>query len=106
MAGVGDDILIAYLLMLTICSDARGHALMRSLELTELATTDVSKAYISSSMKGYSNSFFYQLIFALSQTNYGKLDQLIAKLMAIGHTSGKDLCFGLSLALQGIENEK
>lgn len=102
----GDDILIAYLLMLTICSDARGDALMRSLELTELATTDVSKAYIISSMKGYSNSFFYQLIFALSQTNYGKLDQLIAKLMAIGHTSGKDLCFGLSLALQGIENEK
>lgn len=79
---------------------------MRSLELTELATTDVSKAYIISSMKGYSNSFFYQLIFALSQTDYGKLDQLIAKLMAIGHTSGKDLCFGLLLALQGIENEK
>ncbi|WP_236674693.1 DUF2877 domain-containing protein [Enterococcus sp. BWR-S5] len=99
----GDDILTAYLAILFMVGNPQAEALSSALANQELSTTDISKAYIISSIHGYVNSLVYQLFLDLqNQENTAVIEQAIERIRAIGHSSGTDLCFGLLLGLQKI----
>ena len=68
-----------------------------------LSTTDVSKGYIASSAKGYVNSLLYQLLLDLENHRDNRVDENIDRIIQIGHSSGKDMSFGMLLALQSVE---
>lgn len=99
----GDDILTAYLALLSVIGDQRAEALASALTNTELSTTDVSKGYIFSAIRGNVNSLVYQLFVDLqNQMEEAIIHTDVKKIMSIGHSSGKDMCFGLLLALHSI----
>ena len=98
----GDDILVAYQTILFILADERAAALAASFG-SKLSTTDVSKGYIASSAKGYVNSLLYQLLLDLENHRDNRVDENIDRIIQIGHSSGKDMSFGMLLALQSVE---
>ena len=99
----GDDILVAYQTILFILADERAAALAATLSAANLSTTDVSKGYIASSAKGYVNSLLYQLLLDLENHRDNRVDENIDRIIQIGHSSGKDMSFGMLLALQSVE---
>jgi hypothetical protein len=99
----GDDILVAYQTVLLVLADERAAALAVPLSAADLSTTDVSKGYIASSAKGYVNSLLYQLFWDLAQGQTNTIEKNIERILQIGHSSGKDLSFGMLLALQSVE---
>lgn len=100
----GDDILTAYLSLLSMVGDPQAEALSSALTDQKLSTTDISKAYIISSIHGYVNSLVYQLFLDLqNQESTAVIKHAIEKVRMIGHSSGTDLCFGLLLGLQKIK---
>jgi hypothetical protein len=100
----GDDILTAYFSILSMVGDPQAEALSSAFTDQELSTTDISKAYIISSIHGYVNSLVYQLFLDLqNQERTAVIEQAIEKIRTIGHSSGTDLCFGLLLGLQKIK---
>ncbi|MBO0460263.1 DUF2877 domain-containing protein [Enterococcus sp. DIV1298c] len=102
----GDDILMAYQLVLGALSDPRGAALTVALGEVQTGTTAISQAYLTCAIKGYANSLVYGLFADLAQNKEEKIDEQLEKIMQIGHSSGKDLAFGIWLALQAIEGEE
>nr|WP_249274444.1 DUF2877 domain-containing protein [Enterococcus sp. 9E7_DIV0242] len=103
----GDDILTAYLSILSMVGDPQAEALASALTDQELSTTDISKAYIISSIHGYVNSLVYQLFLDLqNQESAAVIERAIENIRAIGHSSGTDLCFGLLLGLQKINRNE
>lgn len=103
----GDDILTAYLSILSMVGDPQAEALASALTDQELSTTDISKAYIISSIHGYVNSLVYQLFLDLqNQESTAVIERAIENIRAIGHSSGTDLCFGLLLGLQKINRNE
>ena len=86
----GDDILVAYQTILFILADERAAAL-------------AAKGYIASSAKGYVNSLLYQLLLDLENHRDNRVDENIDRIIQIGHSSGKDMSFGMLLALQSVE---
>ena len=99
----GDDILMAYQLLLSAVADPRGAELLATLGKTTLSTTDISLAYLKSAAKGYGNSLVYDLLSDIAHDQYEQLEQQVDRIMKIGHSSGKDLSFGMWLALQALE---
>ena len=97
----GDDILVAYLVMLKIIQPEQNKQLVQAVAFEQLSTTAISKEYIYYALQGYCHSLVYQLFSAL-QTNQETycLQKQIKKIREIGHSSGTDLSFGLLLALQ------
>jgi len=71
-----------------------------------LSTTDVSLAYIQSASQGYVNSVMLQLFQDVKSKNPQVLENDVQQLMSIGHSSGKDLSFGLLLALESLSLEE
>ncbi|NMP57894.1 DUF2877 domain-containing protein [Enterococcus mundtii] len=102
----GDDLLMGYQLVLETVSDPRGIALAVALGEAQTATTAISQAYLTCATKGYANSLVYQLFSDLAQNQEEKIEEQLEKIMRIGHSSGKDLAFGIWLALQAIEGEE
>ncbi|WP_207942366.1 DUF2877 domain-containing protein [Candidatus Enterococcus lowellii] len=102
----GDDILVAYLVMLHVMKDTRAKEVLTALQ-QPLSTTDISKEYIWYSIKGYVNSLVYQLYVDL-EANKEKavIKKDVQHVMRIGHSSGKDLSYGLLLALDNDEKKE
>ena len=99
----GDDLLVAYQAML-YAFDQPAEKLATALAVP-LSTTDVSKAYISASIKGYVNSLIYRLLTDLKSQDQQLIEKDVKDVMKIGHSSGIDLCFGMLLALESITLE-
>lgn len=99
----GDDLLVAYQAMF-YAFDQPAEKLATALAVP-LSTTDVSKAYISASIKGYVNSLIYRLLTDLKSQDQQLIEKDVKDVMKIGHSSGIDLCFGMLLALESITLE-
>ncbi|MCU7700041.1 DUF2877 domain-containing protein [Enterococcus gallinarum] len=103
MTPSGDDLLVAYQAMF-YAFDQPAEKLATALAVP-LSTTDVSKAYISASIKGYVNSLIYRLLTDLKSQDQQLIEKDVKDVMKIGHSSGIDLCFGMLLALESITLE-
>ncbi|KAF1302542.1 DUF2877 domain-containing protein [Enterococcus saccharolyticus] len=102
----GDDILVAYLVMLHVMKDSRAKEVLTALQ-QPLSTTDISKEYIWYSIQGYVNSLVYQLYVDLeANKERAVIKKDLQHIMKIGHSSGKDLSFGLLLALGNDEKKE
>ncbi len=96
----GDDLLAAYLVMLSLIDHKSAAALTAALAGLNFSTTDISREYLYHAQRGAVNSLMYQLYLDLLADREEKIEQDVRQLMQIGHSSGKDLCYGLLLALQ------
>ena len=101
----GDDLLVAYQAMLYALQQPEADALAQALA-KPLSTTDVSLAYIQSASQGYVNSLMLQLFKDLKKQNPQVIEKDVQQLMSVGHSSGKDLSFGLLLALESLSLEE
>lgn len=102
----GDDILVAYLVMLHVMKDSRAKEVLTALQ-QPLSTTDISKEYIWYSIQGYVNSLVYQLYVDLeANKERAIIKKDVQHIMKIGHSSGKDLSYGLLLALGNDEKKE
>ena len=101
----GDDLLVAYQAMLYALQQPEADALAQALA-KPLSTTDVSLAYIQSARQGYVNSLMLQLFKDLKKQNPQVIEKDVQQLMSVGHSSGKDLSFGLLLALESLSLEE
>lgn len=99
----GDDILVAYLALLHAFDSTKAIALAKGLS-RELATPDVSKAYLIAAIKGEVNLLIYELFQSVKNLDILLVEANVQKLMAIGHFSGKDMAFGLLLAAESLLN--
>lgn len=102
----GDDILVAYLYVMKMFDSNRAESLSTALLDQNLSTTDVSNAYLKACIAGYVSSpnySFYQAIKDKKSSNI--LQQKIENIMYIGHTSGKDMTFGIKLGINYINNQ-
>ncbi|BCA86447.1 hypothetical protein EsVE80_19700 [Enterococcus saigonensis] len=100
----GDDILVAYTFVAGAFKKDYATGLVSELAKQKGRTTDISFAYIKSCEKGYVNSLIYQLYQDLKKNRKENLAQDIQNIMAIGHTSGKDMCYGIYLGISAILN--
>lgn len=99
----GDDMLVSYLFVLKMFQDPRAAPLSAMLAQHEDTTTDISKAYIQAISAGYVNSLIYDFYQDLkNQAPLQKIHLDIEKIEAIGHTSGKDMCYGILLAISSM----
>lgn len=96
----GDDILVAYLSLLYATGQSQAITLSQALLSGKLATPDVSKAYLIAATDGFVNSLVYQLFLNLNKLDERLTEKNVQQLMAIGHSSGKDLSYGLLLGTQ------
>lgn len=111
----GDDMLVGYLTVLLMFAPARAQMLSNLLHVRKLSTTDVSLAYLLASSQGYVSSplhEFYQVVEKVSlgqllgEEAHKALVKAIQRVMRIGHTSGKDMTYGIGLGLAYVrENE-
>lgn len=100
----GDDILVAYAFIARILGKPYATDLVAKLAKQKGRTTDISWAYIKSCETGYVNSLIYQLYQDLKKQRKENLAQDIQNIMAIGHTSGKDMCYGIYLGITAVLN--
>ncbi|EOL41836.1 DUF2877 domain-containing protein [Enterococcus phoeniculicola] len=98
----GDDILLSYHMLLRIVKQISLEKLTEALLAKNLSTTDVSKAYMASSIDGYVNSLIYQLFKDVKSKQKQLIEKDVKMLLGVGHTSGADLSFGMLLALQSM----
>lgn len=98
----GDDILVAYLSLLYATKQPQAVALSQALS-GDLATPDVSKAYLVAATNGSVNSLVYQLFLSLRTLDESLIERNVDQLMAIGHSSGKDLAYGLLLGVEALQ---
>ncbi|GCF95267.1 hypothetical protein NRIC_31580 [Enterococcus florum] len=98
----GDDLLVAYLFIMNLFWQERAQELALVLD-QELSTTAVSQNYLWACQKGYVSSPIYQLYSAIqAQADRQTLQAAVKQVLRIGHTSGKDMGFGLLLGLKAI----
>lgn len=101
----GDDVLLGYLFILKIFDVYGADRLALLLKKCELSTTDISIAYMNSSIQGVVNAPVFQLFQDLKDgREEERLDADIKRIMEIGHTSGADICFGMLLGVRRIIN--
>ena len=98
----GDDILVAYLSLLYATKQPQAVALSQALS-GDLATPDVSKAYLVAATNGSVNSLVYQLFLSLRTLDESLIERNVDQLMSIGHSSGKDLAYGLLLGVKALQ---
>lgn len=98
----GDDFLVGYLLVMKLFNTQRAQALSQALTQTPLSTTDVSKAYLLSCVKGYVSSPLHELYQAVQRE--AVTSKNINRVMRIGHTSGRDMTFGIKVGVDYIFN--
>lgn len=98
----GDDILVAYTFIASVNGAEYAHDLAAELAVQKGRTTDISWAYIKSCMAGYVNLLIYQLYLDLKANETEKFEKDIQRIMTVGHTSGKDMCYGIYLGVTAL----
>lgn len=98
----GDDILVAYTFILGLSHIDYIKALVAELIKQKGNTTDISWAYIESCVAGYVNSLIYQFYMDLKENKTEKFENDIQQIMKVGHTSGKDMCYGIYLGIKAL----
>lgn len=93
----GDDMLVGYLSILTMFTPERARELSEALTVDSLSTTEVSLAYLMSATQGHFSSPIHDLYKAVIED--GDLVEAIRRIIRIGHTSGKDMTYGIGLGL-------
>lgn len=106
----GDDLLCGYSFILWLCNVEAYSDLVSSINDRLDYTTDVSKSYLANSVAGVANSKLYNLYLALKSENDADWNALIDDILRIGHSSGKDMSYGIQLGISAVlrkwENEK
>lgn len=101
----GDDLIIGYLFVMKMLSPERAETLSQALINYPLSTTDVSKAYLLSCVKGHVSSPLHEFYKAIQEeADIDKLSKHITKIMRIGHTSGRDMTLGIKIGMDYIFN--
>lgn len=97
----GDDILCGYIFVLLLVDKANTYlsSLVKQIKNNLKLTTDVSKAYLICATQGYVNSKVYQLYKSFKNHNFKDIDSELNSILEIGHTSGKDLSYGIKLGI-------
>lgn len=97
----GDDILCGYIFVLLLVDKANTYlsSLVKQIRNNLKLTTDVSKAYLICATQGYVNSKVYQLYKSFKNHNFKDIDSELNSILEIGHTSGKDLSYGIKLGI-------
>lgn len=97
----GDDILCGYIFVLLLVDKANTclSSLVKQIRNNLKLTTDVSKAYLICATQGYVNSKVYQLYKSFKNHNFKDIDSELNSILEIGHTSGKDLSYGIKLGI-------
>lgn len=97
----GDDILLGFSL-LTSMERQRFVEWLECLAtvLSRRLTTEVSLGYMNALIRGYANHNCANLIKCLESDDITKVKPTIEAVYQIGHTSGKDILYGFSLALE------
>lgn len=97
----GDDILVAYLATLTALKNEHAKHFIDCLNsFSTISTTEVSRAYLEGVIQGYVSSPILEFFKEIKGSN--SIELILKKFEAvlqIGHTSGKDMGFGIYLAL-------
>jgi len=100
----GDDLLMGYFFILKVYQYKIYSVLEVQLREVNGLTTDVSWNYLSALLSGYASSTFIELQIGLEgKLSYSELDQLVDAILAIGHTSGSDSCYGVLLGLIAVQ---
>lgn len=103
----GDDLLMGYLFILKLYQHKFYQVLELQLHKMDRFTTDVSWNYLSALLLGYVSSPFIELRNGLEEElPYNELNQLVEAILAIGHTSGSDSCYGLLLGVTALMENK
>ncbi|MGM0175450.1 DUF2877 domain-containing protein [Enterococcus sp. DIV0800] len=103
----GDDLLMGYLFILKLYQHKCYQVLELQLHKMNRFTTDVSWNYLSALLLGYVSSPFIELRNGLEEElPYNELNQLVEAILAIGHTSGSDSCYGLLLGVKALMENK
>ena len=97
----GDDILCGYIFVLLLVDKANTYlsSLVKQIRNNLKLTTDVSKAYLICATQGYVNSKVYQLYKSFKNHNFKDIDSELNSILEIGHTSGRDLSYGIKLGI-------
>lgn len=97
----GDDILCGYIFVLLLLDKANTYlsSLVKQIKNNLKLTTDVSKAYLICATQGYVNSKVYQLYKSFKNHNFKDIDSELNSILEIGHTSGRDLSYGIKLGI-------
>lgn len=96
----GDDIMVAYLFTMLLYCPQRALALCKTMLNMKLSTTDISLAYLIACTKGFVSSPIYRLYETLkTQSQPEDVEKAIENIKMIGHTSGKDMVFGIRLGV-------
>ena len=97
----GDDILCGYIFVLLLVDKANTYlsSLVKQIKNNLKLTTDVSKAYLICATQGYVNSKVYQLYKSFKNHNFKDIDSELNSILEIGHTSGRDLSYGIKLGI-------
>lgn len=100
----GDDLLMGYLFMFKLYQHNISSLLESQLREMSGRTTDVSWGYLSALISGYVSLPFIELRIGVEEkVSYNELDQLVDAILAIGHTSGSDSCYGILLGLLAVQ---
>lgn len=100
----GDDLLMGIMLGVLAFGGGNWVSLLKQ-QLRTVQTTYVSHAYYEALLEGYTSSFFVELLQAVGEQKWEKLDLLIEKISTYGHTSGWDTLCGLHLYLENKKGE-
>lgn len=97
----GDDILCGYIFILLLVGKTNRYLsdFIEQIDNNLNLTTDVSKAYLTCATQGYVNSKVYQLYKSFKNHDLKDIDCELNSILDIGHTSGKDLSYGIELGI-------
>jgi hypothetical protein len=102
----GDDILLGYLFMLKTYQHPQASFLEAKLQENITATTSISENYFYALLDGFVSSVIFALWELLKKGgSVEELQKCIVHLSQVGHTSGKDMCFGILLGALAVRNE-
>lgn len=90
----GDDALAGILLVL-----GAHNAEAAVVAADRAMTNDIARAFLAWAARGQSIEPVHHLLAASAQRQMGAAEAALARLVAVGHSSGADLAFGLRLAL-------
>ncbi|KAF1297799.1 hypothetical protein BAU15_07795 [Enterococcus sp. JM4C] len=99
----GDDLLLGYLYMLKLYQRSQAATLQKLIQQSIKRTTIISENYFLALADGYVSSVFKDLNDYLINPNSLNLDEIIQAILAVGHTSGADMCYGLLLGAKAVQ---
>ncbi|MTD38661.1 DUF2877 domain-containing protein [Erwinia sp. CPCC 100877] len=101
----GDDILLGYLFMLKTYQHPQAPLLEANLQKNITATTSISENYFYALLEGFVSSVIFDLWELLKNGgSAAEIQKATVHLSKVGHTSGKDMCFGILLGALAVKN--